>query len=357
MHGNLRTLCFFAVIILHFGILIISVKAQSCPHLHYGSLSKKCNCTAIGSMSCHLQTGKCQCKSGFSGPNCIDIDECAPPRGQILCPERYSYCKNIPGIYECKCKRGYKRVASGRCYPCTYGTTDSECAKTCGCHPQNTASCFSETGICLCKVGWEGISCKQSENDCANNPCGELKCQDAHRDYVCVCKRGTRYVNGVCRDFNVQLAVLEQNPVFGQLMNVYILYTLSYPYLIKPHSNPDFVYYINSNDDFVCRVSFHTSHKRFKGRERILEMLNSNRDHQFYSHFFLRRSDPLLMMIKAKPKSEDIVDLISKSGQPVFTDHHQEVEIIPRNTLPLGLVMICVEAYKDNSDVKRAVAC
>ncbi|RUS69105.1 hypothetical protein EGW08_023130, partial [Elysia chlorotica] len=200
-------------------------------------------------------------------------------------------------------------------------------------------------------------------------------------------------------------------------------------------------------------MSFRESHMRLKGKEYILEELNANKDHNFFSHIHLRRSSPEFFWIKAKPKSEefqliekpiqqasnyaevkefkrmtiggtkpclsenlllcttrvpyklwqrhhkfelqsfnpqlslhnyqyvwrymklpldnmfwrsrlcfsskriDIENLIAESGEALVSDHQGEVEIIPKNTLPKGLIMICVDVYKRNSEARTAVAC
>ncbi|RUS74509.1 hypothetical protein EGW08_017740, partial [Elysia chlorotica] len=230
------------VILLHFGILVISVGAYICPPMHYGSSCTNCSCSTKGTRFCHPNTGKCLCKTGFTGPNCFETDKCNDPGGNSPCNEPYTYCVNTPGSFSCKCKRGYTRMPSGKCFPCTHGTRNTDCRSKCDCHYDRAAACLSETGICLCKQGWEGIDCSKSVDDCYPNPCSNKKCKDLHQGYSCLCGENKRYVKGQCREFNVQLMVRDENPVFGQWMDVYIFYTLSHEYLINPTLNPDFIY-------------------------------------------------------------------------------------------------------------------
>ncbi|GFS27257.1 neurogenic locus notch homolog protein 1 [Elysia marginata] len=164
---------------------------------------------------------------------------------------------------------------------------------------------FDLMGTCICKRGWEGRGCSESVNDCAKNPCKQQECKDSHKGHVCVCNQGKRFVKGRCRDFDVQLYVLEQNPAMGEFMNVYIFYGLSLPYILNPLIDPDFVYTISINNKFVCKISFHASHVRNKKSNPLLDKLKINKYYHFYSHFQMRRSEPTLTSLEATPESQE----------------------------------------------------
>ncbi|XP_012936972.2 polycystic kidney disease protein 1-like 2 [Aplysia californica] len=53
----------------------------------------------------------------------------------------------------------------------------------------------------------------------------------------------------------------------------------------------------------------------------------------------------------------DIEKLVLASGEPSISDHHEAKEIIPRNTLPVGFILVCVRAYVQKKKEFYAVSC
>ena len=65
---------------------------------------------------------RCECNPGFEFNDvlnsCEDIDECDlryedgmdPDEVQATCDKRTSHCRNSPGSFYCKCKRGFKNI-------------------------------------------------------------------------------------------------------------------------------------------------------------------------------------------------------------------------------------------------------
>lgn len=156
-----------------------------------------CTCSATNTMSCNSSTGACRCKAGWEGVSCsVDVNECtATPR--VVCPFN-SHCLNTIGSYLCPCDDGYQRNASGRC-------VDSH---PCNCGP-NANSCDTQTGICLCKTGFQGLTCSDDINECSGSPgvtCpSNSHCVNSQGSYLCSCDKGYQQdASGNCVQFKRQ---------------------------------------------------------------------------------------------------------------------------------------------------------
>ncbi|XP_022919866.2 protein crumbs isoform X1 [Onthophagus taurus] len=149
------------------------------------------NCYTERNDSCHCQENAkcvpntehgysgytCECLEGYSGPNCIDIDECKT--GQ---PCEQGICKNIPGGFECYCKPGY---SGEKCNLDINECLSSPC--------KNSATCRDRVNNydCVCLPGYTGKNCEIDINECDPNPCMyNSKCSDLINDFKCQCEDG-----------------------------------------------------------------------------------------------------------------------------------------------------------------------
>lgn len=76
-----------------------------CPEWQFGKSCKPCSCNKTNSVSCDHITGKCTCRSGFSGATCDCLN------GNNPCNETISEC-HLPTITStpvCLCKTEYMR--------------------------------------------------------------------------------------------------------------------------------------------------------------------------------------------------------------------------------------------------------
>ncbi|MCH2109283.1 MAG: leucine-rich repeat domain-containing protein [Polyangiaceae bacterium] len=132
---------------------------------------------------CRVTSGvaACQCREGFSGASCRDVDECAAIPN--LCGEGAT-CTNFRGGYRCGCADGYELV-EGRCEDvdeCALGR--DRCAPDHGVC-QNQAGGYD----CSCEDGFfgDGFFCKDVD-DCASNPCDNGgSCENSPDGFRCVC--------------------------------------------------------------------------------------------------------------------------------------------------------------------------
>ncbi|EZA50646.1 Sushi, von Willebrand factor type A, EGF and pentraxin domain-containing protein [Ooceraea biroi] len=126
---------------------------------------------------------RCQCANAYSGINCQEEKtDCA----NDTCPER-AMCKDEPGFnnYTCLCRSGYTGVDCDiTINPCTASGNP--------CH--NGANCVAlQQGRykCECLPGWEGQSCENNTDDCAERPCLlGANCTDLIADFSCDCPPG-----------------------------------------------------------------------------------------------------------------------------------------------------------------------
>ena len=56
---------------------------------------------------------------------------------------------------------------------CEDFTFGEQCSKQCTCDQQHTDQCNSVSGMCICKMGWEGIDCSKDIDECKE---GSMTC-------------------------------------------------------------------------------------------------------------------------------------------------------------------------------------
>ncbi|KAL7886291.1 hypothetical protein AOLI_G00065860 [Acnodon oligacanthus] len=127
-------------------------------------------CVSVGSECVNTAGGYfCQCRSGFSGHHCIDIDEC---RLEMHSCDINAECLNTQGHYECKCRDGF----SGSGFNCQAKSKDTPFRPTTSSTPDVTSpwrrsgveSCPSSydsyclyNGVCFYFPEMDSYGCKQ----------------------------------------------------------------------------------------------------------------------------------------------------------------------------------------------------
>ncbi|KAH9505479.1 hypothetical protein Btru_057418 [Bulinus truncatus] len=95
---------------------LVGDECVDCLGLKFGpSCQESCPCDVNATASCDTKTGKCKCKSGWTGQSCAeDVNECI--YGMYQCPT-YSNCINTIGGYRCLCDPilGYTNAEDGSC--------------------------------------------------------------------------------------------------------------------------------------------------------------------------------------------------------------------------------------------------
>ncbi|GFR80305.1 neurogenic locus notch homolog protein 1, partial [Elysia marginata] len=289
-------------------------RPKKCKRLRYGAkCQQRCRCDYRRTASCDRTTGNCLCKPGYTGSRCNrDVDECSRNKG--LCQQRFQYCRNIPGSYQCACQNGYtQRRKKGKCYPCAGNTGGAGCEDSCNCNEENTASCTAEKGICVCKQGWEGKRCERSVDDCVGNPCQDQPCRDEHRSYVCKCPHGQFYVKGLCKSVHIAMTTSDPHPRLGERLEVYMLYSLPPDYLRQPRQLPDIKHQLYVDDTPYCEMSFHAFHTRASGHEVFIKKYNQqtgqNYHFNFYSIYLIAMENATLTTLRAVPASTEFKEL------------------------------------------------
>lgn len=76
------------------------------------------------------------------------------------------------------------------------------CSQPCVCNVSNTDVCDRDNGTCYCKAGWEGVTCDDDVDECAQTGAcrGPLeRCQNTQGSFLCLCEEeADRNEGGVC---------------------------------------------------------------------------------------------------------------------------------------------------------------
>jgi len=156
-------------------------------------------------------THHCDCADGFIGVSCtVDVDECFD--GTDICDEDAT-CFNSKGRYSCQCNSGFKGdgltgtyVAEGADETLTdyLGCSDiddcvnSPCINGGSCNDAGT-----DSFMCYCDDGWDGIVCNQDLNECRDqtHECAtHATCFNTLGSYTCSCDSGFSGDGVVCED-------------------------------------------------------------------------------------------------------------------------------------------------------------
>ncbi|CAL1533934.1 unnamed protein product [Lymnaea stagnalis] len=115
-----------------------------CPDFRYGTTCQfPCTCHQSRTQFCDNTNGVCVCKTGWMGDDCSeDVNECRFPKCAVN-----EVCQNLPGSFNCSCKNGFTKNASGLCVSsrtnCTTKIKDA-CSHSCyfdGINRKDTCSC------------------------------------------------------------------------------------------------------------------------------------------------------------------------------------------------------------------------
>ncbi|KAL3119034.1 hypothetical protein niasHT_003817 [Heterodera trifolii] len=135
----------------------------------------KCLCNSTGSLgiACDEFSGQCACKKGVYGKRC---DLCVPsyfnfgPEGCEFChcnkfgafPDKE--CHNVTG--ECQCQPNVEGLKCERCVKGFFNLTSGDGCQSCDCDSQGSLegqSCDTVTGQCRCRAGVTGRKCDKCE--------------------------------------------------------------------------------------------------------------------------------------------------------------------------------------------------
>lgn len=94
------------------GVLKWIALSECMPWKYGDECANDCLCNMTNSDLCNTVSGRCDCKTGWSGETCDDdIDECLE---ETSCPN-ISVCINSNGSFSCKCNTGYLKTRGGIC--------------------------------------------------------------------------------------------------------------------------------------------------------------------------------------------------------------------------------------------------
>ncbi|KAJ8400311.1 hypothetical protein AAFF_G00396940 [Aldrovandia affinis] len=158
---------------------------------------RACNCNTAGTaradITCHHDSGQCQCKAnvigrtcdrcnfGFSFLNSTNADGCAPC-GCNRNGSLHQFCNPFTG--QCECRAQVRGLLCDVCVPRFYGLASTGACLPCACDPAGTLPgglCDPSTGQCPCKVHTEGRRCQACRDGFHSldrtNSLGCLPCQ------------------------------------------------------------------------------------------------------------------------------------------------------------------------------------
>ncbi|XP_076156222.1 usherin [Alosa pseudoharengus] len=134
-----------------------------------------CDCNAAGTaradITCHQDSGQCQCKANVIGQTCdrcnygfkflnqSDVDGCRPC-GCHVNGSVHQFCNPFSG--RCECREQAQGLLCDACAPGYYGLSSLGECRPCACDPAGTVqggTCHAATGQCACKANVEGRRC------------------------------------------------------------------------------------------------------------------------------------------------------------------------------------------------------
>ncbi|MFT7813012.1 usherin [Arapaima gigas] len=185
-------------------------QCEQCQHgfykLHPSNLDgcRACNCNTTGTaqadITCHQDSGQCQCKANVIGLTC---DRCnygfkfldtTNPEGCTACNcnvngSLHQFCDPFMG--QCRCKKNVQGFMCDTCVRNFYGLTSLGACWPCSCDPAGSvpgSACNATTGQCTCKSGVEGHRCNVCREGfyglALGNPQGCLPCKCDSRGTV-----------------------------------------------------------------------------------------------------------------------------------------------------------------------------
>ncbi|XP_078330906.1 uncharacterized protein LOC111125451 isoform X2 [Crassostrea virginica] len=158
------------------------------------SCSQKCGVTDDGSEYCFCQNG--YVLDSTDNKTCLEKDACIPN------PCSHTCVQNAPGQgYMCQCEDGkYIGLDQRTCIDCSTWSYGHNCNNQCTCVQEQSISCDSVNGTCLCKPGWHGTGCGTDIDECLmSSICpASSTCVNSPGSYACVCDTGTTMANGIC---------------------------------------------------------------------------------------------------------------------------------------------------------------